>query len=308
MDKKTNIDLVTGFLGAGKTTLILEYASYLIGKGEKIVIIENEIGEKGIDGSILEGGGLSVRELANGCICCTMRLGFEQTLFEIYEDIRPDRVIVEPTGVFITEDFLDVFKSEFLKNKYELGTVVAVVDAQNFRKVYGAYGHIFDRQISISDTIYLNKTENMTNLEIFEATEALNETAKDREIIIGGLSEFSEDDWLNLFRGRTNAGKSQGHTHSHMTHGRLKAIGFASDIEFTQDELSGVLESAAAGKYGKVFRAKGFVKGKDGNTLFFSTVFDDIEVSVKDEPNEMRAVFIGEDLEVQKLKSIFENQ
>ena len=114
MSKPIIVDLVSGFLGAGKTTLISRYAAFRIKQGERVAIIENEFGEMGIDGELLKDAGLTVTEIVNGCICCTMKDDLTSTLQSMCGDNPPDRVIIEPTGIFIIEsisEILDIRRS-----------------------------------------------------------------------------------------------------------------------------------------------------------------------------------------------------
>ncbi len=121
-----NIDLITGFLGAGKTTFIRKYARYLDSIGETYVVIENEYGSKGIDSMILQADGITTDELFGGCICCTLKVGFHDMLMSFADKV--DRIIVEPSGVYDISQFYTVTSSDELKTKCSIGNVVCVVD------------------------------------------------------------------------------------------------------------------------------------------------------------------------------------
>ena len=121
-----NIDLITGFLGAGKTTFIRKYTKYLDTIGKTYVVIENEYGSKGIDSMILEADGITTDELFGGCICCTLKVGFHDMLLSLAD--RVDRVIVEPSGVYDVSQFYAVMSSDALKGKCNIGNVICVVD------------------------------------------------------------------------------------------------------------------------------------------------------------------------------------
>ncbi len=121
-----NIDLITGFLGAGKTTFIRKYARYLDSVGESYVVIENEYGSKGIDSMILRADGITTDELFGGCICCTLKVGFHDMLLSLSDKV--DRIIVEPSGVYDVSQFYAVTSSEALNGKCSIGNVICVVD------------------------------------------------------------------------------------------------------------------------------------------------------------------------------------
>lgn len=121
-----NIDLITGFLGAGKTTFIRKYAAYLDSKGITYVVIENEYGSKGIDSMILQADGITTDELFGGCICCTLKVGFHDMLLSLADKV--DRVIVEPSGVYDISQFYNVMSSKALNEKCSIGNVISIVD------------------------------------------------------------------------------------------------------------------------------------------------------------------------------------
>ena len=121
-----NIDLITGFLGAGKTTFIRKYAGYLNSIGETYMVIENEYGSKGIDSMILQADGITTDELFGGCICCTLKVGFHDMLLRFADKV--DRIIVEPSGIYDISQFYQVTSSESLKEKCCIGNIICVVD------------------------------------------------------------------------------------------------------------------------------------------------------------------------------------
>ncbi len=121
-----NIDLITGFLGAGKTTFIRKYAAYLDSKGISYVVIENEYGSKGIDSMILQVDGITTDELFGGCICCTLKVGFHDMLLTFADKV--DRIIVEPSGVYDISQFYTVVSGEALQGKCSVGNVISIVD------------------------------------------------------------------------------------------------------------------------------------------------------------------------------------
>ena len=121
-----NIDLITGFLGAGKTTFIRKYADFLRVKGESFAVVENEYGSKGIDARILSADGIDTEELYGGCICCTLKVGFHDMLLSFADKV--DRVIVEPSGVYDISQFYSVMSSPELVGKCNIGNVICIVD------------------------------------------------------------------------------------------------------------------------------------------------------------------------------------
>ncbi|MBQ4561004.1 MAG: hypothetical protein IJA55_01580 [Clostridia bacterium] len=146
-----NIDLITGFLGAGKTTFIRKYAQYLNSIGESYVVIENEYGNKGIDSMILEADGITTDELYGGCICCTLKVGFHDMLMSFADKV--DRVIVEPSGVYDISQFYTVMSSESLNGKCEIGNVICVVDPTKLNVLDSLSLDMLHRQVVSSGAI-----------------------------------------------------------------------------------------------------------------------------------------------------------
>ncbi len=157
----TKIDIISGFLGAGKTTFIKKMLDEVF-QGEKLVLIENEFGEVGIDGGFLKDAGIEISELNSGCICCSLVGDFGRNLHEVIEKFHPDRILIEPSGVGklsdVMKSVIDVEKEEDVK----LNGLVTVVNATKASKQMKAFGEFFNNQIAYATTIVLSRTQNTT--------------------------------------------------------------------------------------------------------------------------------------------------
>lgn len=157
----TKIDIISGFLGAGKTTFIKKMLDEVF-KGEKIVLIENEFGEVGIDGGFLKDSGIEISELNSGCICCSLVGDFGKNLHEVIEKFHPDRILIEPSGVGklsdVMKSVIDVEKEEDVK----LNGLITVVNALKASKQMKAFGEFFNNQIEYATTVVLSRTQNAT--------------------------------------------------------------------------------------------------------------------------------------------------
>ena len=157
----TKIDIISGFLGAGKTTFIRKMLDEVF-KGEKIVLIENEFGEVGIDGGFLKDAGIEITEMNSGCICCSLVGDFGKNLHEVIGKFHPDRILIEPSGVGklsdVMKSVIDVEKDEDVK----LNGLVTVVNAKKASKQMKAFGEFFNNQIEYATTIVLSRTQNTT--------------------------------------------------------------------------------------------------------------------------------------------------
>lgn len=156
----TKIDIISGFLGAGKTTLIKKFLEEAM-VGEKVVLIENEYGEIGIDGAILKDYGIEIKEMNSGCICCTIAGDFSLALKEILTLYNPDRIIIEPSGV---GKLLDVINGcmKFLKDGYiELNMCITVVDGMKYKMYLKNFAEFYKNQLTYAKTIILSRTQLM---------------------------------------------------------------------------------------------------------------------------------------------------
>lgn len=156
------IDIISGFLGAGKTTFIKHLLTHFRKTGEKIVLLENEFGQVGIDGDLLKLDGFEVYEIAQGCICCTMKNDFIYTLNEILTKINPDRIIFEPSGIFIPDEVFSIVNSPEFSDKCYINTLFSIVDAQNYLKQKRKYTEFFQKQISYADVVVFSKVQNVS--------------------------------------------------------------------------------------------------------------------------------------------------
>ena len=169
----TKIDIFSGFLGAGKTTLIKK----LIKEGyqnEKLVLIENEFGEIGIDGGFLKEAGIQINEMNSGCICCSLVGDFRQALTKVLEEYHPDRIIIEPSGVGKLSDVINAVKT-VASDEVVLNSFVTVADATKCKIYMKNFGEFYNNQIESASTIILSRTQNMTDEKLAKALELLRE-------------------------------------------------------------------------------------------------------------------------------------
>lgn len=157
----TKIDIISGFLGAGKTTFIKKMIDEVF-KGEKIVLIENEFGEVGIDGGFLKDAGIQITEMNSGCICCSLVGDFGKNLHEVIDKYHPDRILIEPSGVGklsdVMKSVIDIEKEEDVK----LNGLVTVVNALKASKQMKAFGEFFNNQIEYATVVVLSRSQNAT--------------------------------------------------------------------------------------------------------------------------------------------------
>ena len=182
MLKLTKIDIISGFLGAGKTTLIKKLLSEAF-QNEKVVLIENEFGEIGIDGGFLKDAGVEITEMNSGCICCSLVGDFGTALLQVIEDYHPDRVIIEPSGVGKLSDVIRAVEGVAEKAEIALNSYTAVVDAKKCKMYMKNFGEFFNNQIEHAKTIVLSRTQ-MLNEDKLEKTLELLRGLNDKATVV----------------------------------------------------------------------------------------------------------------------------
>ena len=161
----TKIDIISGFLGAGKTTFIKKMLEEVFSE-EKVVLVENEYGEVGIDGGFLKNSGIEIKELNSGCICCSLVGDFSKSLKEVIETYHPDRILIEPSGVGKLSDVMSSVKKMEADFDVKLNALVTVANAAKATKQMKAFGEFFNNQIENATTIVLSRTQNTTEAKL----------------------------------------------------------------------------------------------------------------------------------------------
>ena len=178
----TKIDIVSGFLGAGKTTLIKKLLKEAL-NGQKVVLIENEFGEIGVDGGFLKEAGIEIKEMNSGCICCSLVGDFGTSLKEVLETYHPERILIEPSGVGKLSDVAAAVANVDFEEEIKLNSAVAVVDASKCKMYIKNFGEFFVNQIEHAGTIILSRTGNISEEKLNKAVELIREHNKEATII-----------------------------------------------------------------------------------------------------------------------------
>ena len=174
------IDIISGFLGAGKTTLIKKLVADAF-QGEKLVIIENEFGEIGIDGGFLKESGIQITEMNSGCICCSLVGDFGNALKDVLEKYSPDRVIIEPSGVGKLSDVIKAVKN--IGDDVKINSTATVVDASKCKMYMKNYGEFYNNQIESAGTIILSRTQNVSEEKLAKVLTMIKEKNDEASVI-----------------------------------------------------------------------------------------------------------------------------
>ena len=229
----TKIDIISGFLGAGKTTFIKKMLKEAF-RGEQVVLIENEFGEIGIDGGFLKESGIEIREMNSGCICCSLVGDFGKSLKEVVGTYHPDRILIEPSGVGKLSDVIKAVQDVQEEIDAELNSFTTVVDAMKCRLYRNNFGEFFSNQVEYAGSIILSRTDKAKPEKVEESYQILRELNEKAPIITTPIAELPGDKLLETMEhsktleeellaeimcpecgGHHELGESCGHDHQH---------------------------------------------------------------------------------------------
>ncbi len=202
-DRMTKVDIISGFLGAGKTTLISKLLKEVL-KDEQVVLIENEFGEIGIDGGFLKDSGVEIREMNSGCICCSLVGDFGTSLKEVVDKYHPDRIIIEPSGVGKLSDVIKAVKDLHIENEIKLNSASTVADASKVKVYMKNFGEFFNNQIEHAGTIILSRTQNINEEKLNKAIEMIRSLNQNAHIITTAWDDLEGAQILAAMENVTN--------------------------------------------------------------------------------------------------------
>ena len=198
----TKVDIISGFLGAGKTTFIKKLINDVY-QGQQIVLIENEFGEIGIDGTFMNNAGIEVTEINSGCICCSLVGDFEASLKEVLETYHPDRIIIEPSGVGKLSDVIKAV-DDVNSDELELDNYIAVIDAKKCRLYTKNFGEFFNNQIEYASLIILSRSQDVTEYQLDECIKIIKDHNDKANIITTPWDKLTKETLVNAFSDSDN--------------------------------------------------------------------------------------------------------
>lgn len=306
------IDLITGFLGAGKTTFIRKYAEYLMDKGLSIGILENDYGAVNVDMMLLQdmsGDNCELEMVAGGCDYDCHRRRFKTKLISMGM-CGYDRVIVEPSGIYDVDEFFDVLHEEPLDNWYEIGNVITIVDSKldNDMSVHSDY--MLACQLADAGSVILSRTKDADKSDIDNTIVHLNNALKnvrcsrvlDKEIICKDWDTFTEKDYEKIL----NSGYvMENYTKLFSQDDEGFQSVYYMNKKFTKDELQKIIKEVMDDKKcGNIFRVKGFMKISDNSWIQLNATHNEIRIEPIDKGQEV-IIIIGEELDKQRLDKHF---
>ncbi|OUQ46030.1 cobalamin biosynthesis protein CobW [Drancourtella sp. An12] len=294
----TKVDIISGFLGAGKTTFIKRLVTDVF-QGEKIVLIENEFGEIGIDGGFLKDAGIEITEMNSGCICCTLVGDFSEALKKVVDQYHPDRIIIEPSGVGKLSDVAGAVRNVEEHCGIELNSCITVADGKKVKIYLKNFGEFYSNQIEHAATIVLSRTQSMTDSKLKEAVALIREENPDAAIITTPWDQLDGEVIRNAVEQTSKPTDLLNeaclhHDHEGCCHHDHEDCGchehhHADDVftswgtetveKYDRSEIEQFLDSLADEEtYGTILRAKGIVEGTDGSWMEFDYVPGEYEI------------------------------
>ena len=323
--RMTKVDIISGFLGAGKTTFIKQLINQAFA-GEKLVLIENEFGEIGIDGGFLKDAGIEITEMNSGCICCTLVGDFSEALKKVLEEYQPDRVIIEPSGVGKLSDIVKAIEDVKKDADIEIDGRITVVDGKKAKLYLKNFGEFFKDQVEHASTIVISRTQAMSDDKIEECVHMLREENKEAAIISTPWEQLGKEAIAHaLEKGSKLAGLLEetggqeccNHEHHHHEHEECShehhhadeiftSWGKETAHKYTEEELDFMLKALSETEsYGTVLRSKGIIQMSDGSWRQFDLVPQEYEVREGQPDYTGRLCVIGTDLKEEELLVLF---
>lgn len=333
----TKVDIISGFLGAGKTTLISKLLKEAL-PDEQVVLIENEFGEIGIDGGFLKDSGVEIREMNSGCICCSLVGDFGTSLKEVVDKYHPDRIIIEPSGVGKLSDVIKAVKDLHIENEIRLNSASTVADASKVKMYMKNFGEFFNNQIEHAGTIILSRTQNVSEDKLKKAIEMIRSLNADAHIITTPWDSLDGKQILAAMENVTNLelemlaeqaektheehehehhhhdGECCHHDHDHEHHHEghhhaddvFTSWGEETPNKYDKEALDAILKKLAnTNEYGSILRAKGMLPANDGTWMYFDLVPEEYEIREGNPDYTGRICVIGAELKEDALKELF---
>lgn len=319
------IDVVSGFLGAGKTTFIKRLLGTDL-KNEKVVLIENEYGEVSVDTDLLTDSKIEIKELSQGCICCSLVGDFSKSLNEVIAKYNPDRILIEPSGVGKLSDVVKAIASAGLEDC--INSLVCLVDAKKAKMYDKNFGEFFVDQIENAQTVILSRMDIVKEENAKTALEIIRKHNQNCVIVTTPIKDLSDEELLKAYEGfdinlladmklheeEEECGCGCGHHHHHDDEEHehhhhadeiFTSVGIETVKKYDITALKALLDDMAEGKYGQIVRAKGIIQGLDNQWYIFNLTPEEVEILNGKAIAMGKIVVIGSHIHPEDIKKLF---
>lgn len=311
---KTQIDIFSGFLGAGKTMLIkklLNESAY----GKNTVIIENEFGEVGIDGDILKESNIEVKEINSGCICCQVSGNFGEAIIEVVNKYKPDNIIIEPSGVAKLSEILKILEAIKFQHNVEIRNIFTLIDIRNYDMYMKNFKEFYENQIRKASKIVLSRSQFVDERKIKTTIDSLRKFNSKAEIIYKPWEKLNSSDFFKTSNFneskkvsivKPNKSKVFRREENHTAKEVFESYPIDIIESISTQEIQKKFEFiASTEKFGRIIRAKGVIKGTDGFYYQFDYVPNEFKSRKIKWSNKKVVSIIGSELNKKELTQLF---
>ena len=341
----TKVTIISGFLGAGKTTFIKKLLEEIY-KGQKVVLIENEFGEIGIDGGFLKDAGVQINEMNSGCICCSLVGDFGEALKKVSEEYSPDLIIIEPSGVGKLSDVIAAVENVKEEAGLELENFITVADATKCKMYMKNFGEFYNNQIESASTIVLSRTQNMSEDKLEASVALIKEKNEKAAVITTPWDDLTGEQILSALK-KTSlvdelleemdvcpecghhhdhdeehhhhydhdeeccCGHHHDHDHDHDHHHHhaddvFNSWGVETPHKYDREEITAILKRLVeTEEFGVILRAKGMVPDKNGSWIYFDAVPGEYELREGTPEYTGKLCVIGTKVEAAEMEKLF---
>ena len=334
------VDVISGFLGAGKTTLIKKIFESVL-KKEKVVLIENEFGEIGVDGTFLKEAGIEIKEINAGCICCSLVGDFSASMREVIDKYHPDRIIIEPSGVGKLSDIVNAVLK--LKEELSINILATVVDGPKTKLYLKNFGEFFNNQVEAANTIIISKVDKMAEAQVLEVVDLVKAKNEKATVITTAIADLDSDQLVKVLESKISLKEElieemklvhehedddddddecccHHHDHDedecddpdccchhHDADEVFQSWGKETAKSVSHQELEEFLHTLATDEsLGIIVRSKGVLKANDNDKwYYYDFVSGDYEIRLGNPDYTGRIVVIGSKIDEEKIEKLF---
>lgn len=299
-----NVDIYSGFLGAGKTRLIKTMLSKDYYKNNT-VILENEFGEVSIDGMLLNEEGIEVKEVNSGCICCSTNSSFESALMEILDNFNPENLIIEPSGVAKLSSVIDTIEMIKFNERLSLRNVVTVIDANNFEYYLKNFKNFYKDQIRYTHNIFLTRIEDKDKLFINNIKNQILDINENVKIFDGGYKKLNDFEQYGFNERNQKIKKRSKYAKIIKNPEKFQSLRIDINKQISEEEIKKKFYLINNNSYGNIVRAKGIVKNTKNSYFAFDYVHNEFNVKSINYGNRNVISIIGENLNKEGIIKLF---